>query len=128
MCTLAGNGDPNSIDSPNASTAAIYKPAGVALYPPNSIIVSGCFEHRLRIIHHNGTVSTLAGGGPLGETGSYVDSDDPLAARFSVPFDLCVDREGDLLMCDYSNHNIRTVLRNGSVRTLAGSGRGSGLL
>ena len=113
MCTLAGNGDPNSIDGPD----------GVALYPPNTIIVTAYLEHRLRIIHHNGSVSTLAGGGPTGEdAGSYVDSDDPLAARLSNPAGVCADNEGSVLICDHSNHRIRAILRNGSVRTLAGSG------
>ena len=123
VCSLAGNGDPNSIDSPNASTAAIFTPVGVALYPPNSIVVAGTNEHRLRIIHHNGSVSTLAGGGPTGhDAGSYLDSDDPLTARFWKPFGMCVDNERSLQLCDFYQHRIRTILRNGSVRTLAGSG------
>ena len=43
-------------------------------------------EHRLRIIHHNGSVGTLAGGGEIGENaGAYKDSDDLLAARFKKP-------------------------------------------
>ena len=123
VCTLAGSGDPYSTDSPNASTAAFYWPVGVTLYPPQSIIVTGQREHRLRIIHHNGSVGTLAGGGPIGEPeGSYLDSDNPLAARFRTPVGVCVDKEGNILLCDTSNHRIRTVLRNGSVGTLAGSG------
>ena len=123
VCTLAGNGDPNSIDSPNASTAAIYSPGGVVMYPPYGIIVGGYNEYRLRIIHDNGTVSTLAGGGPIGESaGSFVDSDDPLVARFWAPAGVCTDDDANLLLCDCYNHRIRTVLRNGSVRTLAGTG------
>ena len=118
VCTLAGNGDPNTIDSPNPSTAAIFAPVGVTLYPPHRIIVTANLEQRLRVIYHNGSVSTLAGGG----SGSYVDSDDPLAARFPGPVGVCTDNEGSLLICDYAAHRIRTILRNGSVRTLAGSG------
>ena len=122
MCTLAGNGTAAPIDSLNARTAAFNWPIAIALYPPN-IIVSGYSEHRLRIIHHNGSVSTLAGGGPSGENaGSYVDSGDPLAARFWGPSGVCTDGEGNLLLSDNHNHRIRTILRNGSVRTLAGSG------
>ena len=126
VCTLAGNGDSSAKDSPNASTAAVYSPHSVVLYPPNSIVVAGSDEHRLRIIHGNGSVSTLAGGGPTGtNAGSYEDSDDPLAARFWWPAGICADNGGSVVMCDHSNHRIRTILRNGSVRTLAGSGAGA---
>ena len=113
MCTLAGTGVGASIDSPNATTAAIYAPVGAASYPPHEILVAG--HNHVRVIHHNGTVSTLAGG-----TDGYVDSDDPLAARFNSLADICVDSEANVLLCDQYNHRIRTILRNGSVRTLAG--------
>ena len=117
VCTLAGSGAGISIDSPNATAAAFNEPVGVALYPPHKIIVGGHNECRLRLIYHNGTVSTLAGG-----SAGYVDSDDPLAARFYFPTGVCADSEGNVLLCDFYNHRIRTILRNGSVRTLAGSG------
>ena len=122
VCTLAGNGMATPIDSVNASAAGFNLPVGVAFYPPQKIIVTGYYEHRLRVIHHNGSVSTLAGGGPPGNTGSYVDSDDPLAARFWGPTTVCVHSEGNILLCDSDNNRIRTILRNGSVRTIAGSG------
>ena len=125
MCTLAGSGVADSIDSPNASKAAFYWPNGVAFSPPHTIIVAGEGEHRLRAIHHNGSVSTLAGGGTMGEgSGSYVNSDDPLVARFMAPSGICTNNEGSVLVCDTQNFRIRIVLRNGSVRTLAGSGIG----
>ena len=122
VCTLAGSGNAASIDSPNPTAAAISGPVGLALYPPHSIVVAGYNESspesRLRVIHHNGTVSTLAGGG----NADYVDSDDPLAARFNYPSAVCADSEGNVFLCDQFNHRIRTILRNGSVRTLAGNG------
>ena len=121
VCTLAGSGAAEYLDSPNASTASLDGPSGLALQPPN-IIVSVYYEHRLRIIHANGTVSTLAGSGPVGNYGGAVDSDDPLRARFWYPEGVCTDNEGSVLLSDCYNHRIRTVLRNGSVRTLAGSG------
>ena len=119
VCTLAGSGTAISIDNPNAITAAINGPVAVALYPPHSIVVVGLNECRLRVIHHNGTVTTLAGGE---NAGSYKDSDDPLAARFDHPTGVCADSEGNLLLSDNYNHRIRTILRNGSVRTIAGNG------
>ena len=122
VCTLAGSGEALAIDSSNASTAAIFGPSRLALNSPY-IIVSGYYEHRLRIIHANSTVATLAGGGTMGSiASSYVDSDDPLKARFWYPEGVCVDVESTVLLCDCYNHRIRTVLRNGSVRTVAGGG------
>ena len=115
VCTLAGSGVADSIDSANALTAAFNWPSGVCLYPPNSIIVAGTNEHRLRIIHDNGSVSTLAG-----SISGYLDNEDPLAPKFWAPSGVCTDNEGNVLLSDNNNHRIRTVLRNGSVRTLAG--------
>ena len=118
VCTLAGSGAGASLDSPNPTTAAFYGPIGVAVYPPHRIVVvGGREENRLRVIYDNGSVSTLAGGGS-----GYVDSDNPLAAQFNSPSGACIDSEGNVLLCDEYNHRIRTILRNGSVRTLAGSG------
>ena len=122
VCTLAGSGDADSVDSPNASKAAFNGPVGVGVRPAHGIIVSDSTGHRLRTIHQNGSVSTLAGGGPMGENaGSYVDSRDPLAARFWMPSGVCTDNDGNVLLCDNYNHRIRTILRNGSARTVAGS-------
>ena len=119
VCTLAGSGIADSIDSPNASTAAINGPIGIAIQSaaPHSMFVAAHFEHRLRIIHQNGSVSTLAG-----SIAGFVDSDDPRASRFSCPLGIFTDKEGSVLVSDRNNHRIRTVLRNGSVRTLAGTG------
>ena len=122
VCTLAGSGIADAVDSANASTAAFFHPSGIIVHTQRTIVVVGIHENRLRIIHLNGSVGTLAGGGPVGSSGWYVDSDDPLAARFWEPYGVCADNEGSLLVCDHSNNRIRIILRNGSVRTLAGSG------
>ena len=123
VCTLAGSGAFGTVDSANPSTAAFSYPVGITLYTQRTIVVAAPFENRLRIIHLNGSVGTLAGGGPAGgSSGSHVDSDDPLAARFWEPYGVCAHNEGSLLVCDHSNNRIRIILRNGSVRTLAGSG------
>ena len=38
----------------------------------SSLIVSGYNEHRSPIIHHNGTVGTLAGGDPIAENATLL--------------------------------------------------------
>ena len=123
VCTLAG-GSATFLDSPNPAIAAIWGPVGVAFYPPDSIVVTGMYEHRLRLIANNGTVSVLAGGGRTGENqGQHLDSDDPLTARFSAPAGIFVDDETNVLLTE-NLHRLRILLRNGSVRTLAGTGVG----
>ena len=64
------------------------------------------------------TVSTLAG------SGSYGYSDGiGIAARFDEPFDVAIDKAGNLYVADADNHRIRKVTPKGEVSTLAGSGR-----
>ena len=63
------------------------------------------------------TVSTLAG------SGSYGYSDGiGFAARFDEPFDVAIDKAGNLYVADADNHRIRKVTPKGEVSTLAGSG------
>ena len=117
MCTLAGNGVAASVDGQDAIKASVNGPVGVAVYPPQGIVVVAYEEQRLRVLHHNGSISTLAGGGS-----GYLDSESPLLAQFDSPSGACTDIEGSVALCDQMNNRIRIVLRNGSVRTLAGSG------
>ena len=62
-------------------------------------------------------VSTLAGSGAYGS----VDGQGT-AASFSMPFDVAVDRSGNVYVADYSGNTIRKILPTGLVTTLAGSG------
>lgn len=59
VCTLAGSGDPNSLDSTNATKAAFYHPHSVALRADNSIIIVGSNEQRLRIDPLHASVRTM---------------------------------------------------------------------
>lgn len=48
-------------------------------------------------------------------------SADGASARFFVPAGLAIDREGNVYVCDYSNHTIRRVTPAGVVTTFAGA-------
>jgi DNA-binding beta-propeller fold protein YncE len=63
-----------------------------------------------------GTVTTVAGTGALGCT-------DGSLATFNDPTGICIDAQGVIYVCDAGSHTVRRVNSNGSVVTIAGSGR-----
>jgi hypothetical protein len=69
----------------------------------------------------DGTVRTLAGS----REGDDGFADGAAAdARFSYPVGVAIDAEGNIIVADSSNHCIRKVTPDGTVRTLAGSRKG----
>jgi hypothetical protein len=81
---LAGSGEPLAIDGqgPNASFAG---PVAVAVGKAGEIYVADDLAHRIRRVDPDGTVWTLAGGGPEGlGAGGYKDGKGD-EARFNLP-------------------------------------------
>jgi thiamine pyrophosphate-dependent acetolactate synthase large subunit-like protein len=85
---------------------------------PSSIIVVDYGNHRVRKITPDGTVSTLAGSGSRG----FADGAEA-AAQFNSPQGVAVDGEGSIIIADWHNHRVRKITPDGTVSTLAGSGR-----
>lgn len=67
-----------------------------------------------------GHVSTIAGGGPNGDSGSKNGLS--LSARFYYPYSTVIDVKGDIYVADQGNSLIRKITASGVVSTLAGSG------
>lgn len=123
VITWAGSGQPGPRggmkDGPRLD-AAFDGPEGLALLRDGSLVVADSRNHRLRHIVTEGLVETLAGGGPAGFLGDFVDG--PAAqARFCWPLDVVADSDGRLAVADFNNHAIRLVVGD-HVQTLAGSG------
>jgi len=116
VSTVAGTGIPGYADGP-VSTAQFNYPNGVALNDTGNVYVADTFNHRIRAIQPDGSVSTFAG---VGEAG-YQDG--PASqARFNAPTDVAVDTSGIVYVADSRNNRIRAISPDGMVTTLAGSG------
>lgn len=116
VSTIAGNGAVGSADG-SGSSASFKFPYGVARDSAGSLYVADGFNHRIRKIASDGTVTTLAGSGIEGA------SDGPgSSASFSYPFGVAVDSAGVVYVADWGNHSIRKVAADGQVTTLAGNG------
>ena len=116
VSTLAGTGNYGYADGP-ADQARFSYLAGVAVDQEGNVYVADRYNHRIRKIDTNGMVSTLAGTGDSGHADGSADQ-----ARFSYPFGVAADQEGNLYVTDRSNHRIRKIDINGMVSTLAGTG------
>jgi sugar lactone lactonase YvrE len=128
VTTLAGSGKTGPLgggyqDGP-ALSAQFHDPMGLALDAHGNLYVSDWVNHRIRMIAPDGTVTTVAGGGPSGSKGGMVDGP-ASTARFFGPEGLTVDTQGNVLVADTLNNRIRRISPDGIVTTIAGSGPGT---
>ncbi len=125
VTTVAGGSGFGLRDGP-AGTAQFTSPTDVAIAPDGSIYVADRDSHRIRKIAPDGTVSTVAGGGPINAhpypEGSYGDHvDGPAAeARFRFPRAIALDPEGDLYIAD--GKGVRRLTPSGWVSTVVRQG------
>jgi hypothetical protein len=92
-------------------------PTGITMDPAGNVVVVDYRNHALRLVSKAGAVSTLAGGGGAG----FADGQGA-AARFNLPISVVVTANGDYVMTDFGNHELRVVTPGGAVRTVAGNG------
>jgi len=116
VSTLAGSGVAGFADGVGAA-AQFSSPNGVIVNSAGTVYVADTFNHRIRKILPDGTVSTLAGSGTAG----FADGAGA-TAKFKYPEGVAVDSAGTVYVADTQNHRIRKILPDGTVSTLAGSG------
>jgi sugar lactone lactonase YvrE len=113
--TLAG-GREGFADGAGAA-AAFSTPSGLALDAAGNLYVADTGNNRVRRVTPEGVVTTLAGGGAAGfRDGAAAE------AQFDAPVGVAVGREGEVYVADTYNDRVRVITRDGSVRTLAGTG------
>ncbi len=115
VSTLAGSGTAGLADGPGTS-AALSRPAAVALDGQGNVYVADRDNHCIRKISPAGVVSLLAGTGVAGRT----DGPGP-TAQFDSPQGIAVSAQGTVYVADTNNNLIRTITPAGVVSTWAGA-------
>ena len=92
---------------------------GLTVDRDGSVVVADRWNHAIRRVALDGTVTTIAGGNGVGLEDGPAET-----ARFNSPRDVVVDAEGSIYVADGENHRIRKITPEGVVSTIAGSDRG----
>jgi hypothetical protein len=112
VSTLAGSAESGDVDGQGA-IARFNWPFGIALDKDGNLYVADSFNHKIRKINPDGTVSTLAGSTQGFKDGTGTN------AQFGAPDDVALDAEGNVYVTD--GYSIRKVTSAGQVSTVAGS-------
>jgi len=118
---VAGTGAPGfGGDGGPALEARLHNPTGLAFDAEGNLHIADERNHRVRRVDAFGRIETVAGTGAPGFGG---DGGPALEARLHNPTGLAFDAEGNLHIADAGNGRIRRLKRNGTIETVAGSGR-----
>ena len=117
ITTVAGDGTFGySGDGGVAVAAQLNLPRGVAPDGAGNLYIADWVNGRIRKVDAAGVITTVAGGGPVGDGGAAV------AAQLYAPYGVAPDGAGNLYIADANNHRIRKVDAAGMITTVAGDG------
>lgn len=123
IVTVAGAGAPGYSGDGGPATAAQFDgPRGLAADGAGNVYIADDNNDRVRRVGPDGIVVTVAGNGTTGFGG---DGGPAGAAALNRPRDVVVGPDGTLYVADSANHRVRVVAPDGTISTLAGTGRGS---
>jgi hypothetical protein len=118
--TIAGNGVAGyNGDQISSSSAQVGGPTGIAIDTAGNIFFCDQTNNRIRKITPNGMITTIAGTGVGGFSG---DGGPALNAKIAWPYDIAIDRAGNLYIADMMNKRIRKISTSGIITTIAGTG------
>lgn len=118
--TYAGTGAAGFADG---AVAKFDEPSGLALAADGTLFVADAWNHRIRAIAPDQTVTTLAGSGVPGDADGQGG-----AANFDHPCALALGPDGALYVADEYAQTLRRVTMDGTVTTVAGDGYSKGHL
>lgn len=102
-------------DNGPAVQSALLQPIGVAVDPDGNVYVSDVVDNRIRRIAPNGSITTFAGNGTLGQTEGGARS-----AELGRPRGMALDRNRNLYVAATWGGYVRRISPNGLVSNFAG--------
>jgi len=121
ITTIAGTGDLAFTGDGVPAIQAGMNPVALAFSADGSLYLADYENARIRMIDPTGIIQTVAGTGDHGYNG---DGNLAAATQVDGPEHISIDREGRLLISDYSNR-IRRLEPDGTIVTIAGTGQAS---
>jgi hypothetical protein len=118
---VAGSGEYSSTgDGGPALEASWITPFGVLADGNGGFWVTDSDAHTIRHVDASGVVRATAGDGSRGYSG---DGGPAVDAQLDGPTRMILDRDGNLVFCDTGNDVVRRILPDGTIETIAGTGR-----
>ncbi|MEW2042536.1 hypothetical protein AB0885_36920, partial [Streptomyces sp. NPDC005534] len=113
ITTLAGVGQPGySGDNGPAHQATLHSPHGVTVGLDGTVYIADTFNHCIRRVAVDGTITTHAGTGRPGDGGDNGPADQ---AALNSPHGLALGPGGSLYIADTCNNRIRRVGSNNTI-------------
>lgn len=107
ITTIAGTGDRGySGDGGSATNATLNEPHGITIDDSGNVYIADAGNHAIRCIYTDNTIATIAGTGYRGYSG---DGGIAVDAGLNSPYDVAVDKRGNVYIADALNHVIRKV-------------------
>lgn len=120
ISTVAGSGPDYPGDGGPATRAYLSSPTFTYLDEAGRLYIADSGNHRIRRRDPDGTITSIAGNGARGFSG---DGGPAVTAQLNSPLGVVVDAAGSLYIADTDNQRIRKVGTDGTITTIAGSGR-----
>ncbi len=118
--TIAGTGSATfGGDGGQAKLASLNIAVDVSTDRSGNLFIADQFNHRIRKIAPDGSISTVAGNGTMGFAG---DGGPAVNAELNTPIGVFADNLGDIYIADVGNQRIRKVNPSGTITTVAGNG------
>lgn len=128
ITTVAGTGQPGFSGDGGPAVEAQISAGNILADKLGNIYIADQTNHRVRKISVEGTITTVAGSGPVGlDAGGFSgDGGIATAALLNSPNDIALDDAGILYINDWMNDRIRKVSPVGIIQTVIGNGRKPG--
>jgi uncharacterized protein (TIGR03437 family) len=118
ISTFAGTGEAGFLGDGGPSTSAkLSSPQNIAIDASGNVLICDRNNNRIRKVTPDGVITTIAGDGKAATAG---DDGPALEASLNQPFNLALDRFGNLFILEASGAVLRRIDTTGVISTIAG--------